>query len=66
MADKLDVQVTGKSNSEVAYQLMLDVMRVERRDLHHNGSGNPADRDYILQTFSDCMHSIVNPTYRAK
>lgn len=65
MADKVDVQVTGKSNAEIAYLLMQDVMRVEKRDLHHNGSGEPADREYILKVFSDCMYAIMNPSYRS-
>lgn len=65
MADKLDVEVTGKSQAEIAYKLMEDVMRVENRNLYHNGTGEVADRDYILKTFSECMYSVVNPGYRA-
>ena len=33
MADKLDVQVTGKSKYEVAHQMAINIIRAESKDV---------------------------------
>lgn len=64
MADtNVKVQAIGKSEAEVAYQLFLDITRVEKKNLYAGGdsAGTAADRDYILKTFSQCMAAVKNP-----
>ena len=64
MADKVDVQVTGKSEAEIAYMLMRDIMSVEKKNAYQGGSsGEAASRDYLLQTFSACMLAVKQPGY---
>jgi hypothetical protein len=59
MADKIDVQVTGKSEAEIAYMLFRDVAVVEGKSLHQGV--NAADRAYIIKTFAECMAVVKYP-----
>lgn len=64
MVDRLDVQVTGKSEAEIAYQLLQHVASVEDVGLFKNSSGSKtADRDYIIKTFAACMMAVKQPSY---
>lgn len=65
MADKLDVQVTGKSEAEIALALFQIVAGVERKLLYASDDGrrDAADREYILETFSACMMAVKQPSY---
>lgn len=64
MKDSLDVQVTGKSEAEIAYQLFLHVVKVENVSLFPNDNGKKvADRDYITKAFAECMIAVTQPTY---
>jgi len=64
MADKLDVQVTGKSEAEIAYQLFQTIAAAERTSLYPADDGRKvADRDYIIKTFSACMLAVKQPGY---
>jgi len=56
MADNTVVHIGENSPEQVAYKLMLDIAKVEGRDMYSHGD-HPVDRAWILQTFSQCFRA---------
>lgn len=52
----------GEGSPEmIAYKLMLDVMKVENRTISSSataGPHTPADRHYLLNTYSECLLAV--------
>ena len=57
MADQTVVHIGENSPEYVAYKLMLDVMRMEGKDLR--------SKDEILNLYADCLHTVNSPHLRA-
>lgn len=57
MADKPVVHIGENSPEYVAYKLMLDVIRMEGKELH--------SKDEILNLYADCLHTVNSPHLRA-
>jgi hypothetical protein len=62
MADQAVLHIGENSPEQVAYKLMLDVARIEKRALHGDASSGytPADRKWLLQTFMECHYAVRN------
>jgi hypothetical protein len=52
----------GEGSPEmIAYKLLLDVMKVENRTVASNdasGPYTPADRQYLLNTYHECLMAV--------
>jgi hypothetical protein len=49
------------SPEQIAYKLMLDVMKVENRTISSSaaaGPYTPADRHYLLNTYHECLMAV--------
>jgi hypothetical protein len=57
MAEKPIVHIGENSPEHIAYKLMLDINRVERRD--------PRSKDEVLNLYAECLETVRNPTHRA-
>jgi hypothetical protein len=66
MSENAPEHPTDESPESVAYRLMLLVADLENRTLH----GNPAkdrvnaDRQWILDTYAECLRAIRTPEQR--
>jgi hypothetical protein len=66
MSESAPEHPTDESPESVAYRLMLLVADLENRTLH----GNPAkdrvnaDRQWILDTFAECLRAVKTPEQR--
>ena len=58
MADETIVHIGENSPEHVAYRLFRDICGVESRDLYAHGD-NPADRAWILHTYSQCIRTVT-------
>jgi hypothetical protein len=60
MAEAAVVHMGENSPEHVAYRLLMDVQRIERKALHV-GDLNPgwttADQKWILDTYSECLQA---------
>ena len=60
MADGPVVHIGENSPEQVAYTLMQDVMRAEMKSLAGGTGGwQKADRQYILDTYSECLQAMM-------
>ena len=68
MADQPVVHIGENSPEHVAYQLMLQISFVEGKVLHGKPGGKKetASRQWILDTFSECMIAVRAPGRRLK
>lgn len=62
MAESNVVHIGENSPEEVAYKLFTHISNVEKRALYPN-SDKPADREWILKTYAQCIYTVRNPTY---
>ena len=66
MSDQPNEHPSDESPESVAYRLMLLVADLESRTLH----GNPAkdrtnaDRQWILDTYAECLRAVKSPETR--
>jgi len=66
MSEQANEHPTDESPESVAYRLMLLVADLESRTLH----GNPAkdrtnaDRQWILDTYAECLRAVKTPETR--
>lgn len=62
MSDMPSVLHMGEGSPEqIAYKLMLDVMKVENRTIASGagaGPHTPADRHYLLNTYHECLMAV--------
>lgn len=60
MAEETVVHIGENSPERIAYRLLEDVARVEGRSLFALTGQDPdaADRDYILDTYSECLRAV--------
>ena len=62
MSDMPSVLHMGEGSPEqIAYKLMLDVMKVENRVIANSataGPHTPADRHYLLNTYHECLMAV--------
>lgn len=56
----------AESPQAVAYQLFRSIAFAEGKWLGDDLSyvGSPADREWILQTYSDCLYAVQNPNLK--
>lgn len=66
MADSSNtiVHLAENSPEQIAYRLMTLIAAVEDRELYSHGK-NPADRTWILDTYSECLQAVKNPNRRS-
>ncbi len=57
MSDAPVVHIGENSPEQVAYKLFQDISNVEKRELYGHGD-NPADRDWILMTYRQCIDTV--------
>ncbi len=63
MPEETIVHIGENSPEQVAYKLFENVARSEGRDLFAHGD-NPADRQYILDTYAECITAVTAPHAR--
>jgi hypothetical protein len=57
-----DTSLSGDNSPEhVAYRLMLDIARVEKKALGASASCQIADRRWILDTYAECLRAVRSP-----
>ncbi len=68
MADQPVVHIGENSPEHVAYQLMLQISSAEGKVFHGNPGGKKeiASRQWILDTFAECMVAVRAPLRRLK
>lgn len=65
MADtNTTVHIGENSPEQVALKLMELIGKHEQKSLGLNNT--TADRNWILDTYSECLHAVMNPHLRAK
>lgn len=66
MADNTTVHIGENSPQQVAYKLMQDIAKVERKILYNSvnpSSDTTADRKWILDTYSECLSAVQGNRY---
>jgi hypothetical protein len=60
MSDTTVVHIGENSPEEVAYRLMLDIVRIEDKLLEKSekNPGKVADRKWILDTYAECIRVV--------
>ena len=61
MSETPVVHIGEGSPEQIAYRLMLDVMKVENRVISTTaaaGPHTPADRHYLLNTYHECLMAV--------
>jgi hypothetical protein len=61
MSEAPMVHIGEGSPEQIAYRLMLDVMKVENRIIATSASAGPhtpADRHYLLNTYHECLMAV--------
>jgi hypothetical protein len=54
-----DTSLSGDNSPEyVAYRLMIDIARVEKKALGASASCQIADRKWILDTYAECLRAV--------
>jgi hypothetical protein len=54
-----DTSLSGDNSAEyVAYRLMIDIARVEKKALGASASCQIADRRWILDTYAECLRAV--------
>ncbi|GES47130.1 hypothetical protein RsS62_63820 [Rhizobium dioscoreae] len=70
MADKSDVHIGENSPEQVAFKLFEMVASVEKKVTfgggHLQSGWSPADKNYILTTYGECLSTVRNGWYEAK
>jgi hypothetical protein len=66
MADAPVVHIGENSPEYVAYRLMLDIAEAEGKRFSkpapgYGGSSQVADRDWILNTYRQCLRAVRDP-----
>lgn len=61
MADNNVVHIGENSPEQVAYKLMRDIARAEKKAL--DGAPPNSSRDWILSTYKQCLKIVRNPYY---
>lgn len=61
MADNTVVHLGENSPEQVAYKLMRDIARAEKKNLE--GVSINSDRQWILSTYRECLKIARNPFY---
>ena len=66
MADETVVHIGENSPEHIAYRLLEDVARVEGRSFYARigQDAEAADRDYILDTYAECLRAVGQPPLR--
>jgi hypothetical protein len=66
MSENSTEHPTDESPESVAYRLMLLVADLENRTLHGNPSKDRvnADRQWILDTYAECLRAVKIPEQR--
>ncbi|MEQ3629250.1 MAG: hypothetical protein ABNH49_11375 [Hyphomonas sp.] len=62
MAENVTLKIAENSAEQVAYKLMVDISNVEDRELYSHGK-NPADREWILRTYAQCLTAVKQGAY---
>ena len=60
MSDTPVVHIGENSPEQIAYRLMLDIVRVEDKLLEKSekNPGKTADRKWILDTYAECIRTV--------
>jgi hypothetical protein len=58
MADAPVVHIGENSPENIAYKLMHDLMRAERRTFYHGTNDTVADRAYTIALYSECLAAV--------
>ncbi len=66
MADSTAVHLGENSPEYIAYRLMQDVMRSEKRQNYEDSKGTLADRKYLLDTYAECVMAVRVPHTRLR
>ena len=59
MAEQTVVHIGENSPEQVAYKLMKDIANVEGKVLYKDQ--NSADRQWILDTYAECLQAVRKP-----
>lgn len=60
-----DTRKSEISPQYVAYLLMQDIMHVEKKDMRFGAAfTQPADRQLILDTYAECLSTVLDPYSR--
>lgn len=66
MADQAVVHIGENSPEQVAFKLMLGIAEYEKKSVYGHGLFAIADKEWLLNTYSECLHAVHAPHLRAK
>ena len=55
------LHIGDNSPEYVAYRLMLDIAKVEKKALTPSASCQIADRKWVLDTYAECLRIVRSP-----
>jgi hypothetical protein len=55
------LHIGDNSPEYVAYRLMLDIAKVEKKALTPSASCQTADRKWVLDTYAECLRTVRSP-----
>jgi len=58
------LHIGDNSPEYVAYRLMLDIAKVEKKALTPSASCQTADRKWVLDTYAECLRIVRSPQAR--
>jgi hypothetical protein len=61
MADATVVHIGENSPEQVAYRLFRDIAILEKKASSHHSELKDCDRQWVLDTFADCMNAVKWP-----
>ena len=60
MSNETVVHIGENSPEQVALKLMETISSLEQRELYGHGK-NPADRQWVLDTYRECLLAVRHP-----
>jgi hypothetical protein len=66
MADKTVVHIGENSPEEIAFKLLQIIAEAEDRPLNWSEKRKPADREYVLSTYAQCVKVVRNGYHEEK
>jgi hypothetical protein len=64
MADPSVVHIGENSPEQVAYRLLHDVARAEKKSFGGGSIAATTDRKWILDTYAECLNAVRRPDRR--
>jgi hypothetical protein len=55
------LHICDNSPEYVAYRLMLDIAKIEKKALTPSASCQTADRKWVLETYAECLRIVRSP-----